>query len=162
VAGDFTVQRTPRGLLNVIGNYGGHTPEELAANLVATVESLQFYGMQQQQSQFASNAAIATDTNLNVTVPLNQYWLLFHMFARCPEQAAMTYLDLALTLDPNQSCVAYQAFNAPPIAGRIRRITYTPPYPLLLLPGQRVGVSSFFAGVANADLALNAVVGVLG
>lgn len=161
MASEFTVQRTPRGLLNVIGNYGGKTPHVLAESLVATVESLQFYGMQQQQSQFIQNAAIASGTPLVVTVPLNQYWLLFHCFARVVEQAAMTFLDSAILLDPNQSAVAEKSATLG-IVGRVWRTPFVPAYPLLLLPGQRISAVANFAGVANVDLSLNAVVGVLG
>jgi hypothetical protein len=162
VAGPFTVQRTPRGLLNVIGNYGGQTPPELSPNLVATLESLQFYGLQQIQAVTVTNAAIATDTTLAITVPDNQYWILFHCFARVVEQVAMTFLDLRTGIDPAGSIVATQYNNAPFIAGRVRRLPYVEPYPRVLVPQSRILTACAFAGVANADLSLTAVVGVLG
>jgi len=155
------IQRYPRGLTDLLSIKGISAPSNLGDSIIPTLNVMQFYGLSQQQSQFAQNAVIPTDTNLNVTVPPNQYWLLFRVFARVVEQAAMTYLDLALTLDPNQQTVKYEAFNAPMIATRVRRAVFIPAEPILMLPGQRIGVSSFFAGVATADLSLNAVVGVL-
>jgi len=156
------IQRYPRGFTDLLSIKGQSPPSNLGDSIIPTLDVMQFYGLSQQQSQFAQNAAIATDTNLNVSPPSDQHWLLFRFFARIVEQAAMTYVDLALTLDPNQQTVAYQAYTAPMIAGRVRRAVFIPPEPILLLPGQRIGVSSFFAGVATADLSINAVVGVLG
>lgn len=156
------IQRLPRGLANVIGSYGGLLPKVFEDSVHGSLEMLQFFGLQQLQNQFVQNAAVASGADVSLTVPANQYWLLYHCFSRLVEQAAMTFADQMIFMDPGTSVVASIFGNPGFTAGRIDRLPFVPPYPMLLLPGNRIGTACTFAGVATADLSFSAVVGVLG
>lgn len=162
MAGTLTIQRVARGLLNVLGNYGGQTPPELADKIQGTIDTLQFFGQQQQTALFATNAAAASGSGLTIAVPSNQYWLLASLTARAIEQAAMTQLRLTLKVSPNFQIVAYGEKNAAFAGGATYAVPWVAPYLYILPPGASLDAEIAFAGVANANWTLQAAVGVLG
>ncbi len=156
----FRIQRTPRGLSNLLGLFGADTPELMANEIRAIVDATQFYGIQQQQGQNAANAAAASGTPVVLTAPATQYWVVFNLAAVVLEQAAMTYCDLTLSM--NGQTTQRAGRDAGFTAGRELWATLFLPYPFLLLPGQSLAAVAKFAGVANANVTLSANVGVLG
>lgn len=155
------IQRVPRGLTNVLGQVGAVSPAALEDRVRATLEMLQFYGQTQAQQLVATDAALASGTNLTLIVPQGQVWIVFAAQAQIVEDAAMTVLDLFLGVGFNGGTVLAARHDGVFTAGRIFASALHLPYPRVLMPGQFIGALPIYAGVATANVNISAQVGVL-
>jgi len=96
------IQRTPRGLSDVLSIFGGLTPRALADEARGVVDLLQFYGLSQQNRLQATNAALTLGNGVELIAPSNQWWLVFSVGYVCVKTATMTNLRVSLQVGPGQ------------------------------------------------------------
>jgi len=163
----FPIQRVPRGLSSLLSTFGGLTPRDMATEMQANLELLQFYGLTQWQTRSVANAALVEASSISLDVPNNETWVLFSCAGLILKTATQTALAASLLIGADQSslsAVAYQQF-APFGATETgaARVVWTAPYPRVLPPGSRVSLVLDVLGTdANANCLLTASIGVLG
>jgi hypothetical protein len=159
------IQRVPRALSDLLSIFGGQTPQMLSDENHGIVDLLQFYGLNQQQFLNATDAALAIGGNATLTVPSNQYWLLFGAHAVATIPAAATAIRLNVNAGNGSSFVALATdqLTAGVVAGQDFRVPIVMPYPRLLLPNYSIRAQlEHLAGAATASVGITAQVGVLG
>lgn len=159
------IQRNPRALSDLLSIFGGQTPQRLADDIIGTVELLQFYGLNQQQFLNATNGALAIGGNVTLTVPANQFWVLFGAHAVITFPAAATAARLNVNLGNGSTFVALetQQLDAGVVAGQDFRVPAVLSYPRILPPNYSIRAGlEHLAGAANASVGITAQVGVLG
>lgn len=166
MAGPFSVQRIPRGLLELIGNFGGQTPANLAQEIAGNLELLQFYGLTQLQSASAVNAATAEGAGVTVTLP-NSWCVLFSANCFVTKTATMTALRVGLGINRTGGAemgvadIDGSPFGATETGG-VTAVWFAP-YPVLCPPGSRVvGRPNIIGTDATASVIVAAEFGVLG
>lgn len=167
MAGPFTIQRIPRGLLNVLGNYGGQTPPELAQQTVGVMDILQMYGLTQLQTGFLSNAALAEGGNVIITPSVSSWTILFSCSNFLVKTATMTAARTSIAINRvTQFGVAYHATEWGPFGATETGTAsdgFILPYPLLCPPGTTVTGNLAILGTdATANYGVFAEFGVLG
>jgi len=79
MAGPLTIQRFPRGLLDLLGMKGtGQAPTSLAELLAGTIDATQFYLFERitTTTKFLANSAIGGyRTDATLTVPAGELWI---------------------------------------------------------------------------------------
>lgn len=163
----FQIQRLPTGLGQVLSTFGGHTPRHLEEGVHGSIELLQNYGLTQLQSGFASNAAAAEGTAVNVVLSATSWTVLFGASVLVTKTGTMTALATILGLNRGTQFgqqLAAQEFTA--FGATVTGNVVTPwraPYPLLCPPGTIVnGQASIIGTDATANVNVFAEFGVLG
>lgn len=166
MAGPFTIQRNPAGLLNVIGNFGGQTPPEMAAELRGQLELLQMFGLTQLQSLSTTNAAAAEGAGVVVQLPAS-WCVLFSANCFVTKTATMTALRVGLGINRTGGIEMGVAdieggpFGATETGG-VTAVWFAP-YPVLCPPSSRViGRPNIIGTDATANVIVAAEFGVLG
>lgn len=160
------VQRIPAGLLELLGIKGhGTNPVALSESYAAVIPILQFFSRQSNVTLSATDAAAVLNTNVEVTVPQNEVWLVNGLMNRVAEQAAMTVIGQTLSVGFGQSniVVAHQRVAATFFATGAVLLPWQPPgNPWVLVGGDRLraGISQL-QGVANVNLSIQANVSVI-
>ena len=167
MATEETIQRVPRGLLNVIGNFGGKTPPVLAAEVHGQLELLQMFGLHQLQSLAASNAAAAEGVGVVVTPSARDWTILFAASGTVVKTATMTALRVLCSVNRTggAAVVIREEEGGPFGATETGNVTVGGllPYPLLLPPGSTVQASAPIIGTdATAFVIVTAEFGLLG
>lgn len=161
----LTIQRVPRGLNDVLSIFGGQTPKGLAEEIAGIIDTLQFYGLAQQQFQ-ANAANIAQDGTVVLTVPSNQYWVLFQAHVVMSITAAVTAARVSVGFSSSSltaHCIGAAADVLTVGVVYDWRMPWLLPYPRVLLPGTVIRAQlERLAGAANLAVGLTAQVGVLG
>jgi hypothetical protein len=76
VAGPFTIQRVPRGVLELLGLRGsGDLPHEMAQEIRATLDIGPFYGFDLLKTPSQLTASVANGWNIAHTVPPGELWV---------------------------------------------------------------------------------------
>lgn len=159
------IQRVPRALSDLLSIFGGQTPQQLSDAVSGVVDLLQFYGLNQQQFLNATNGALAIGGNIALTVPSNQYWVLFGAHAVCTIPAAATAVRLNVNLGNGSTFVALaqEQITAGVVAGQDYRVPAVLPYARILPPNYVLRAQlEHLAGAATASVGITAQVGVLG
>ncbi len=158
------IQRVPRALSDLLSIFGGQTPQRLADDIFGTVELLQFYGLNQQQFLNTTNGALAIGGTVALTVPANQFWVLFGAHAVITFPAGATAARLNVNLGNGSTFVALQTMETDfVVAGQDFRVPAVMPYPRILPPNYAIRAQlEHLAGAANASVGITAQVGVLG
>lgn len=162
-----TIQRVPRGLANVLGNFSALTPRVMLDELRPTIDLLQMFGNSQRQQLSAQDAALAEGTDLNIVCP-DAWIVLFAFSLSVVKTATMTALrgDLLINRTTVGSGMRYASqelgpFGATETGGA--SVVFVPPYPLLLSPRSTLVSRLAILGTdATAFCAAFADVGVLG
>lgn len=164
----FRIQRTSRGVNDLLSIFGGETPGELEDRVRGVVDFLQFYGLQQQRVVTNTNAALTELTALditNVTVGC-QYAVLFGCSFLALKTATMTALRLeVLVLRNGNSGVPVVNIEGGPFGanetGNVAA-SFIAPYPMLLVPPWTIrGRMPILGTDANASCVTQAEIGVL-
>lgn len=169
MADEFTIQRVPPGLLNVIGNFGGQTPPRLAQEVIGALELLQYYGLQQRQVLSAANAAIAEGANLTLQLP-NTWCVMYAVAFNAIKTATMTALRVSVLMNrggiagvAQQSILSEELgpFGATETGAATSALVL--PYPMLFPPSsQLIGVCQIIGTDATANVNMSCEVGSLG
>lgn len=165
----FGIQRVARGVMELLSLQGGEGPKSLEDQVKATLDLLQFYGLQQLQTITANNAALAEGGFVSV-IPSSRNWtVLFTAVSSVNITATMTALDHVIVLQRNGP-----AATTSPIAHRARTnfgatvtgFDHLPvifPYPMLLPPNTQISASPSIIGTdATADVTIRCEIGSLG
>lgn len=160
------IQRVPRGLNELLSIAGGQTPTHLHDNVQASIELLQFYAMQQLQTSFTNNPALAEGSSVAVITP-NAWCLLFGAAFTITKTATATALRATISLQRTtgvQTPLVSQdlgPFGATETGAC--NLCFWAPYPILLPPlSQIVGVLNILGTDANAATTIRAEFGVIG
>lgn len=166
----FKIQRVPRGLNDFLSIFGGGTPTEFEDRIQGVLDTTQFYALTQRQFPNGVNAALAEGGAIDLTVPANQYWILYGMSMSCIKTATMTALELALAIGRTAgagfefvTCSSrnFSPFGATETGGV--NLPYVSPYPRILPPGSVLRAGLGILGTdATANCTFTAEVGVLG
>lgn len=167
MATPFTIQRIPRALLNVIGNYGGQTPPELAQQVIGSLELLQMYGLTQLQSQTASNGAVAEGAGVSVTPSTRDWTVLFGAAGTVQKTATLTALWGFLAVNrAGGGSIPLDSREMGPFGATetgFATIGKYLPYPMLLPPNSVVSMNVPIIGTdATASVILTVEFGILG
>jgi len=171
VAEKLLIQRNARLLGDVLGIFGGEAPRELAAQLSAVIDALQFFGLSQLQVATAANTALTIGNAITINVPANQTWVLFNANVLVAHTVTMTALRVSMALGFGVGAGAvFSAVSAESsrqfgagTAGTIPMAVFAPSTPRVLPPGFQIRVTLNQLGTdANANVGVNALVGVLG
>lgn len=164
----FKIQRVPRGLLELLSISGGGNPTELEDRVRASLELMQFYGLQQRQTLLANNAAAAENTLVSVTPSATNWTLLFAAASTVTVTATMTALHHHVVTQRGGSTEIQIPLATREIVIVGATVTgachcpWTPPYPWLLPPGAIVSALATIIGTdATASVSVRAEFGVL-
>jgi hypothetical protein len=169
VAGPQSIQRVPTGLLNLLSMASsGENPRDLAATVSGVLDLLQFYGLQQRQIIFATNAATAEGTA--VPIPALTTWgVLFAANFTVAKTATMTALRAGIFVLRGSSPPTPMLMMAEELGpfGATETgsasFAFVPPYPLLLPPGSLIqGIPQIIGTDATANCTVVAEIGILG
>lgn len=157
----FRIQRVPRGLNDVLNIFGGAGPVELEDRVRATLDTLQLYG--NTQRTIAANTTVAAENApLNITVPNNQWWILFGASLEIAKTATMTALRGVIEING----VGYASAELGPFGATETgntHVCFAPSYPMLLAPRTVLaGRASIIGTDANATCSFEVDIGVLG
>lgn len=159
----YPIQRVPRGLTNVLGAVNALNPPTMEGRLSAHIDLLQFYGQAQLQDR-SSAAAGGVGTSALLTVPANEWWIVYHCGVQWTTDATVTFA--AFVLNFAGTPVKWQSFtNAAPImwaaSSRQVHMPHDFGYPKALAPGRTInGTLSDLAGTASLNFQVNALIGV--
>lgn len=162
----FRIFRVPRGLNELLSLQGGETPRELEDRLRASIDILQFYGLQQRQV-LTQQGVIAEGGSISVVLPSN-WCVLFSASLTITKTATMTALRAALVLQRDGLVNILQStdmelgpFGATETGPA--SVAFWAPVPILCKPIAAVGAQLQILGTdANATVSCTAEVGVLG
>lgn len=163
--------------MQVLSIYGGHAPNELEERVRATIDLLQFYGLQQRRVVLATNAALASGGSIDLrstvaNVPATETWaLLFGGSAGVLKVAATT--DVALNLQMTRGGLSNSITLATGSSAQLGNygaaalgsatVNFWADTPVLLAPPWNMHAQLVnLAGVANASVSVIAEIGVLG
>jgi hypothetical protein len=155
------IQRTPRGLSDVLSIFGGQTPKALEESARGIVDLLQFYGLSQRTTQ--QNVTVAAENApLVITVPPNQWWLLYGASLQIAKTATMTALRGVIQI----GSTAYASGELGPFGatetGNVH-VPFVPASPMVLPPGTSLVARASIIGTdANATCQFDVDVGILG
>ena len=159
------IQRHPFGLLDALSIKGVSPPSNLGETVAPVLDLLQFYGLQQMQRRNAFNVALAEAASLTLTVPANEYWLLYDLGGSVVKTGTMTAFQCSVGYGPAGQNVGVLDFNGTPFGATETgtAIFGMPmPYPRLLLPTWEIVYRLNILGTdANANCSVAALVGVL-
>lgn len=159
------VQRTPRGLSQLLSIFGGETPQSLAPELRAHLNVLQLYGLTNQQRVTNSNSVLAEGGTVAIAAS-QDWWIIYSMHLVVVKTATMTALQLSLQLGQPAAvgtlwARSYEPFGATE-AGTIADGFFFPE-PRIMPPGTFGQVSMGILGTdATANVGVSMIVGVLG
>lgn len=168
----FKIQRVPRGLDQLLSTFGGQTPIQLADDVRAIIDLLQFYGLTQRSHAAGAVAGVGSsliNPQVTITPSLTNWSILFTAMAGIqPIAAATTWVGfgpiLARAGTPGVSGFSIlKAYEAAPPVGANAFAEFVAPYPMLLPPGTQVGClmwSTLGAGAQNVTI--SAEFGLLG
>jgi hypothetical protein len=167
VAGPQSIQRFPAGLLNVLNmQSAGETPRELASSISGVLELLQYYGLTQRQTLFATNGALAEAGFVSLAA-LTTWAVLFAATASVAKTATMTALRAAVFVQRGTGLgIPVVSEELGPFgATETGTVTacFVSPYGILLPPGSVISASPQIIGTdATAACTVTADLGVLG
>ena len=147
MAGPFTVQRIPRGLLDLLSmKGGGFFPTELMPQVMPSIELLDWYGFELRSSPPISGTAVVNANGpwaaAAATVPPSELWAVYNItVVNSPNFAAgEAYRIHPMLINPgvNQPLVGPQFQSASGITERIC-IGWDFPKPRLCQPGTQFG-----------------------
>lgn len=161
------IQRVPRGLGEVLSTFGGVTPQSIEDAVRGVLELLQFYGLTQLQSAFATNAAAAEGTAVTVTPSASAWTILFGVTGVIGKTATMTALrgELSMNRRTQFGSFLFSDELGPFGATETGNATFgwRAPYPLLLPPGSTISCTPTIIGTdATAVVSVFAEFGTLG
>lgn len=163
---DREIQRVPAGLANVLNLFGGVLPTQLSAQTFGVLELLQSYGLQQKQTPFVLNAALAPNVAQDLALtPANAWGVLFNINTSAGETATIGNLQSAIYLQRGTSGVFvarsfYESLNI--AAGGQHLNAWNPPYALLLPPGSIARAVYTFTADATVSMGISAEIGLFG
>jgi len=144
VAGPSDIQRFPRGLLNVIGNFGGVTPISLSDQVAGVLELVQCYGLSQLTSLRVNDAALAEGVPLFNLLSNTSWTVLFGASLIATKTATQTALRGSLSLSRiglSGDAIVVAAEELGPFGATetgVGCVSWFPPYPILCPPGSNV------------------------
>ena len=137
----FRIQRTPRGLPNLLGLFGGNTPIELEDRIRGTLDLTQAYGAPVRTLLQGASGALTEGTAIGLGPPFSdqlaacQFYLLYGMSLSITQTATLTALSMSLWLaiQPSGYAVASQEFTqfGATVTGA-KKLSWYAPYPILL------------------------------
>jgi len=155
------IQRVPKGLADALSLAGSFAPASLMDEVRGTLELLQFFG-QQQRSRFSNSGTPAEAVPVVLSVPNNQWWVLFAAATGATKTATMTALRVALFVNT----IVVNSVEGGPFGATetgVVHCSFVPGYPLLLAPGGSILGSCPIIGTdATATVTIQCEVGVLG
>jgi len=166
VADRYPIQRYPRGLSDLLTIFGGETPQELARQIVGTLELVDFYGLTQLQQGSANNAALAEGGFVTFTPSPTNWTILFGLWGLIVKTATMTALrgELYIRRGTASSQFFYGEQLGPFGATETGNVGFGKRIerPLILPPGSFVAATPSIIGTdANANVTVSCEFGTL-
>lgn len=167
----FRIQRVPQGLNNLLSIFGGATPVDLEDRVQASLELIQFYGLQQQRVVFGNDAALAEGSQVSATVNFpavrGQWAVLFNASVAVVKTATVTALRASLRMQRagsgNTTTIASDElgpFGATETG--VAHVVFNCPYPLILVPPWDIFARLDILGTdANANVTGACEIGIL-
>jgi hypothetical protein len=163
----FKIQRTPRGLNNLLSLSGGQTPQELEDRIRGVLDVLQYYSLMQERQVTGNNAALAEGGAIDIVSPDTEWWVLKSLNFTLVKTATMTACHLRLEVGQvagpagvifARSLEPFGATETGTIADGLIL-----PYQRILPPRSVLRVAMGILGTdANANVGVSGVVGILG
>lgn len=162
----FRIQRTPRGLNELLSIFGGGTPTELEDRVRGTIELLDFYGLSQLQTTIGNNAAAAEGAGTSPALPAKNWFILFGASANVTKTATMTACraDIALNRGTDQGLLLFTSGDLGPFGatetglcsfgGRLDRPVLCPPGSIMPCLMRIIGTDATAAISAFAEFAI--------
>lgn len=163
MAGPFTIQRVPRGVLELLGLRGsGDLPHEMAQEIRATLDIGPFYGFDLLRTPSSLVAAVANgwNTTAALTVPAGEIWVVTNATVQWGSGAGAAgslwfgYKRLQDNTGPSRSFAP--AMSQVLAASTTYQVGVCMPFgQLLLASGDTIGTSAL--GIAAAVTAFHAI-----
>jgi len=143
MAGPQSIQRYPRGLIDLLGMRAtGDTPQELAQSVIGNLELLEFYLADRLIPNASVGAApmnaVGDFAIAGLTVPSREIWLVYEVTLTSGTTAAATAVTATAGLMRNVgSGNVYSALTMPSTAGAAAQLNVGSKFdrPVMALPG---------------------------
>lgn len=169
MAGPQDIQRFPKGLLNLIGNFGGVTPIQLAPSVAGVLDLVQCYGLSQLATLRVNDAALAEGTPLFALLSDTSWTVVFGASLIVAKTATQTALRGSLSLSRiglSGDAIVVAADELGPFGATetgVGCVSWFPPYPILCPPGSNIfGRVDVLGTDATASCNVRVEVGILG
>jgi len=123
------IQQFPSALLPLLNIKASETPPVLDETVQPTLEMLPFYTADRLETLAASQTLVATLTSAVLTVPTNEYWILYGLNAIATVIGVGALVKLSCGFSPNQDGISYF------LGSDNRGVTTTVAGELVIVPG---------------------------